>query len=53
MTLAGCNSACDLVDLLRDEPPLALDDRGAAELALDGYGYRWLRVRARDSLRLA
>jgi trehalose synthase len=53
LTLPDCDSSCDLVDLLRNEPPMALDDRGRAEVALDGYGYRWLRVRAGDSLRLA
>jgi hypothetical protein len=39
------------VDLLTTgETPLS--DKGAAEIALDGYGYRWLRVVAEDSRRL-
>ena len=32
-----------LVDLLEDGRT-ALDGRGRAEIALDGYGYRWLRL---------
>ena len=39
----GAWGGCELVDLLRDERT-ALDGRGRAELALDGYGYRWLRL---------
>ena len=40
-----------MVDLLADgEEPV--DDDGAVELALDGYGYRWLRVVGPDSRRL-
>ena len=34
---------CALVDLLQ-EGRTPLDGRGRAELALDGYGYRWLRL---------
>lgn len=33
----------ELVDLLQDGR-CRLDEKGRAELALDGYGYRWLRV---------
>ena len=51
ITLEGCDSTHRLVDLLTtgDTP---LSDKGAAEIALDGYGYRWLRVVAQDSRRL-
>jgi hypothetical protein len=41
-----------LVDLLQDGVT-ALDDDGRAEVALDGYGYRWLRVMGEGSRRLA
>ncbi|WP_127129997.1 alpha-amylase family protein [Georgenia sp. SYP-B2076] len=41
----------DLVDLLRDgTTPVSPD--GAAEVTLDGYGYRWLRVRHDGERRL-
>ncbi len=33
-----------LVDLLTDSEPTVVGNRGAVELVLDGYGYRWLRV---------
>src|SRR3954453_16287952 len=51
LTLEGCDSTHRLVDLLMtgDKP---LSDKGTAEIALDGYGYRWLRVVAADSRRL-
>ena len=39
----GAWGGCELVDLLQDGRT-ALDGRGRAELALDGYGYRWLRL---------
>jgi hypothetical protein len=29
-----------------------VSDKGTVEIALDGYGYRWLRVVAADSRRL-
>jgi trehalose synthase len=41
-----------LVDLLQDGVT-AVDDDGRAEVALDGYGYRWLRVMGTESRRLA
>lgn len=40
-----------LVDLLADGD-LELDDRGRAEVHLDGYGYRWLRVVGPQTRRL-
>jgi trehalose synthase len=52
LVLEGHDRTHHLVDLLRDEAPVALDDRGRVEVPLDGYGYRWLRVRTEDSLRL-
>jgi trehalose synthase len=41
-----------LVDLLQDGVT-TLGDDGRAEVALDGYGYRWLRVMGTESRRLA
>jgi hypothetical protein len=51
--LSGHDSSHTLVDLLRNDRPLELDDRGRCEVTLEGYGYRWLRLRSEDSLRLA
>jgi len=51
LTLEGCDSSHRLEDLLQ-ERTTPLDDKGRAELALEGYGYRWLRVVAEDSRRL-
>jgi trehalose synthase len=51
LTLPGCDSTHRLEDLLMTgTTPLGED--GSAELSLDGYGYRWLRVVAEDSRRL-
>jgi trehalose synthase len=50
--IQGCNADYRLVDLLQDAVT-ALDEHGCAELALDGYGYRWLRLMSRVSRRLA
>jgi glycosidase len=51
LTLADCGAEHRLVDLLQPgEEPVGED--GAVELALDGYGHRWLRVVAPDSRRL-
>ena len=51
LTLEGCDASHRLVDLLQPgESPVS--DQGTAEIALDGYGYRWLRVVAEDSRRL-
>ncbi len=52
LSLEGCDGEHRLVDLLQDGST-ALDDHGRAELTLDGYGYRWLRVLAPGSRRLA
>ncbi|MGZ4649951.1 MAG: alpha-amylase family protein [Kineosporiaceae bacterium] len=43
LRLDGCDSRHRLEDLLQ-ECTTPLDDRGRAELSLEGYGYRWLRV---------
>jgi trehalose synthase len=51
LTLEDCDSTHRLVDLLQ-EGSTPISDKGAAEIALDGYGYRWLRVVAEDSRRL-
>ena len=40
-----------LIDLLQDGE-LAVGEGGTAELTLDGYGYRWLRVVGPDDRRL-
>jgi trehalose synthase len=51
LTLDGCDSSHRLVDLL--EPgETTLSDQGTADIALGGYGYRWLRIVAQDSRRL-
>ena len=51
LTLKGCDSSHRLEDLLREaSTPLA--DDGSAELQIEGYGYRWLRVVSEDSRRL-
>ncbi len=43
ITLDDCDDGCHLADLLRPGTT-RLDRSGKAELDLDGYGYRWLRV---------
>ena len=53
LTLDGCDSSHHLVDLLNGDSELAIDDRGRVEVALEGYGYHWLRLMSRDSRRLA
>ena len=51
VTLEGCGAGHRLVDLLSDgEQPV--DGDGGVELALDGYGHRWLRVVGPDDRRL-
>jgi hypothetical protein len=52
-TLDGCDGTHHLVDLLHEDCEVAIDDRGRAEVGLDGYGYRWLRLMSLDSRRLA
>jgi trehalose synthase len=49
--LDGCGSDHVLVDLLCDGRT-AVDDSGNAEVQLEGYGYRWLRVSTPDARRL-
>jgi hypothetical protein len=51
LTLEGCGSFHRLVDLLAPGST-SVSEKGAVEIALDGYGYRWLRVVADDSRRL-
>ena len=53
LALEGCDATHRLVDLLHEGGDYAIDDRGCAEVDLDGYGYRWLRVLSEDSRRLA
>ncbi len=43
LDLPDCDDAVRLVDLLADES-WELDEKGRAEVELDAYGYRWLRV---------
>ncbi|QCB92285.1 alpha-amylase family protein [Cellulomonas shaoxiangyii] len=51
LQLDDADETCRLVDLLVDDEH-ALDADGRAEIELDGYGYRWLRVVRPDSRRL-
>jgi glycosidase len=51
VTLDGCDSSHRLEDLLQDTTT-SLSDKGSAELHLDGYGHRWLRVVTEGSRRL-
>jgi trehalose synthase len=53
LRLDDCDSSHLLLDLLADSDHFESDDRGLAEVPLDGYGYRWLRLMTRDSRRLA
>jgi trehalose synthase len=51
LRLEDCDSSHRLEDLLRTASTPVADD-GSIELALEGYGYRWLRVVAEGSRRL-
>ena len=51
LTLEDCDSTHRLVDLLQDGST-PVSDTGQVELALEGYGYRWLRVVSEGSRRL-
>jgi trehalose synthase len=51
LTLEGCDETHRLTDLLR-EGSTPVSEKGQVELALEGYGYRWLRVVGPDSRRL-
>ena len=53
LTLEGCDSTHHLVDLLQDTGSFEIDDSGGTQVALDGYGYHWLRLMSRGSRRLA
>lgn len=48
LQLTDCEPGCRLVDLLQ-EGATELDPDGRAEVAMDGYGYRWLRVAPRGA----
>jgi trehalose synthase len=47
-----CHPDCRLVDLL-EQGEVDLDREGRAEIPMDGYGYRWLRLQHPQSRRLA
>ncbi len=49
--LEGVDDTCVLEDLLQDGRT-QLDGQGCAEVTLDGYGYRWLRLSRPGDLRL-
>jgi hypothetical protein len=51
LTLEDCTAAHRLVDLLQPGST-PVTEKGTAEVPLEGYGYRWLRVVAADSRRL-
>ena len=51
LQLEDCDDSHRLVDLL-ERCTTEVDADGRAELTLDGYGYRWLRVVAPDAKRL-
>ena len=51
LALEDCTADHRLVDLLQPGST-PVTDQGTAEVALEGYGYRWLRVVAADSRRL-
>jgi trehalose synthase len=51
-TLDGIEPGIRLTDLLNDGRTIEPDDQGNVELALDGYGFRWLRVLDPGSRRL-
>ena len=52
LELQDCTEGMRLVDLLQDGVT-DIDASGKVDLALDGYGYRWLRLLAPESRRLA
>jgi trehalose synthase len=43
VALPDLDASCTLVSLLSDDR-VTVDDKGAAEVSLEGYGYRWLRI---------
>jgi len=52
LQLTDSAPGCRLVDLLQ-EGTTDLDPDGRAEIAMDGYGYRWLRVTPPEGRRIA
>jgi hypothetical protein len=52
LQLPDCEPGSHLVDLLQDGKT-ELDETGRVEVAMDGYGYRWLRVVQPQGRRLA
>ncbi|UYN83838.1 MAG: alpha-amylase family protein [Microcella sp.] len=52
ITVPGASGETRLRELLADGE-CTTDDRGRVELALPGYGYRWLRVHRDDDVRLS
>jgi glycosidase len=53
LVLETCDPEDHLLDLLQDAGRVDLDDTGRCEVALEGYGYRWLRLMPRNGRRLA
>ena len=51
LTLPDCDETVRLVDLLQDDEG-DVGPRGAVQVELDGYGYRWLRVMRPGTRRL-
>jgi trehalose synthase len=51
LTLGPCEAGTDLVDLLCDGVS-PIDERGHAEVTLEGFGFRWLRPVSPTSRRL-
>jgi hypothetical protein len=51
MKLPGCDASHRLQDLLQ-EGTTQVGEKGEVELALEGYGYRWLRIVTDESRRL-
>ncbi len=52
LVLDDLEDGATLVDLLSDAPAVLPSGRGAVQVDLDGYGYRWLRVSPPGSRRL-
>ncbi len=44
LSIPGVGEGTHLGDLLGGLDDVAVDERGRAEVPLDGYGHRWLRV---------
>jgi glycosidase len=52
LQLTDCEPGSHAIDLL-EEGKTEIDETGRVEVAMDGYGYRWLRVVQPDGRRLA